>query len=81
MRAPPYGPVTRASVNQYEITIYNIVGERVHSGTVAPNPLYYATGEVYYEYAWTPQTQGVYFAVIMNKTTNQIVEKKKVAVK
>lgn len=64
-------PVIRAAVgvvDSLEITIFDISGQVIHSGTLGPSPAGISGGEYYYDYAWTGRkATGIYVAVINGK--------------
>lgn len=69
---PPYNPVIRICpgiVNSIDVTIFDVTGRVVNSGTMSGNPTIPSTGvgagQYCYEYLWSGRkASGAYFAVV-----------------
>jgi len=76
----PDDPVIRAKlgiVDEVQITIFDVTGQKVHSASMAGSPDGIIDGEYYYDYVWSDsKASGVYFAVVHGKGSQGIVRGK-----
>ena len=66
-------------VNDVEVTIFDVAGKLVRSGSVSGSPTGVANGQYYYDYSWTGRIpSGSYFAVVHGKAADGTIIRAKV---
>jgi len=69
--------VVMGKVDEVQITIYDVTGQKVHSAQLGGGPTSIIDGQYVYDYTWSsPKASGTYFAVIHGKSAEGTVRGK-----